>query len=411
MQDAAADDTKQLADLAQQLPKDLAGQEESPKLQSAAERLQDKAAAKQQRAAQMARDQQSQQAKSEGEEASQELEQAARELQQMSAAATERRKQVDLAAVRRSAQDLVSLQRETERNLSDAAQAGTRKDQAERQSDLSDGVARVADSLATLSQKQPFITPKLGEALGKAMQSLDESGRQLATGNPARGEQAGREGSQALNAAILELRSTESRMCNNPKPGGQKPGGKMGEMLGDIGDKQGQLNQETRDVTQRLSEQMRLSAGDQAKMRELSQQQRMLREQLEQIQKDDELKQKMLGRLDQTQKDMKDVEEVLQRGETGGEMLDKQQRILSRLLDAQRSMNRRDFDPMRESRTGEDVARASAPELPADLLRERDRLRLDLLKAESDRYPAQYRAFVEAYLKSLNQQRPATPAR
>jgi len=410
-QSDAANDSKQLAEQTKQLSRDMAGQEESPKLDAAADRLEKKAAAKQQQAADAARQQQSQQAKSEGEEASQELEQAARELQQMSSAAAERRKQLDLAAVRRSAQDLVSLQRETERNLSQGASSTSRKDQAERQSDLSDGVARVADSLATLSQKQPFITPRLGEALGKAMSSLQESGRQLATGNPARGEQAGREGSSSLNAAILELRSTESKMCNNPKPGGQKPGGKMGEMLGDLGDKQGQLNQETRDVTQRLSQQMRLSTGDQAKMRELSQQQRMLREQLEQIQKDEELKHQMLGRLDQTQKDMKDVEEVLQRGETSGDVADKQQRILSRLLDAQRSMNRRDFDPQRESRAGADVARSSAPELSVDLLRERDRLRLDLLKAESDRYPAQYRAYVEAYLRSLNQQRAPTPAR
>ena len=79
-----------------------------------------------------------------------------------------------------------------------------------------------------------------------------------------------------------------------------------------------------------------------------------------------------------------------------------QQHILSRLLDAQRSLNRQDYDPQRESRPGEDVARGSPAALPADLLRESDRLRLDLLRAESDRYPAQYRAFIEAYLRSLN---------
>src|SRR5262249_41694463 len=66
------------------------------------------------------------------------------------------------------------------------------------------------------------------------------------------------------------------------------------------------------------------------------------------------------------------------------------------------SLNRRDYDPERESRPGEDVARNSPPELPPDLLKESDRLRLDLLKAEADRYPAQYRSFIEAYLKSLH---------
>ena len=87
---------------------------------------------------------------------------------------------------------------------------------------------------------------------------------------------------------------------------------------------------------------------------------------------------------------------------SSGEVEENQQRILSRLLDAPRSVNRRDFDPEREAKPGEEVARRSAPELPPDLLRENDRLRLDLLKAEADRYPARYRAFIEAYLRALN---------
>jgi hypothetical protein len=109
----------------------------------------------------------------------------------------------------------------------------------------------------------------------------------------------------------------------------------------------------------------------------------------------------MLGRLDQAQTEMKDVEEVLRSGATGGELEQKQQRI-SRLLDAQRALNRRDFDPQR-SRARARGRRALEPgRSPSDLLRENDRLRLDLLKAEADRYPVQYRAFVEAYLRSLN---------
>jgi hypothetical protein len=99
---------------------------------------------------------------------------------------------------------------------------------------------------------------------------------------------------------------------------------------------------------------------------------------------------------------MKEVEEALKSGTADGQTQETQQRILSRMLDAQRSINRRDFDPERESRPGEDLARRSPAEIPADLLRETDRLRLDLLKAEADRYPAQYRTFIESYLRSLN---------
>jgi hypothetical protein len=305
---------------------------------------------------------------------------------------------VDLAAVRRAAQDLVSLQRQSESSL-DPGRAN--EERANQQTDLSDGVARVADSLGVLSQRSPFLSPKLTESLGRAMNNLSQSGKDLGSGNRSRGEQMGREGSTALNQAILELRLSEASMCNKPGQGkGQAPG--MSQRMSQLGQQQSQLNQRSKGLAQRLSQQMRLSAGDQEELQRLSQEQGRLREQLAQIQKDDEARQKLLGRLDAAQRDMHDVEEALAQGNTGGDLEQKQTRILSRLLDANRSVNRRDFDPQRESRPGEDVVQRSAAEIPADLLHETDRLRLDLLKADADRYPAQYRAFIEAYLKALN---------
>jgi small-conductance mechanosensitive channel len=137
-------------------------------------------------------------------------------------------------------------------------------------------------------------------------------------------------------------------------------------------------------------------------MRRLSEEQRRIREQVEQIAREDQQKKELLGRLDQTQREMKEVEEALGSGQSMGDLEEKQTRILSRLLDSSRSVNRRDFEPQRESAPGQDIVRASPGELPAELLRENDRLRLDLLKAEADRYPTRYRAYVEAYLRSLN---------
>jgi septal ring factor EnvC (AmiA/AmiB activator) len=172
--------------------------------------------------------------------------------------------------------------------------------------------------------------------------------------------------------------------------------------LGQVGDRQTQLNRESRPLAQRLAQQLRLSAGDREQMQRMAEEQARIRQQLEEIRRDDETKRELLGKLDQAEREMKDVEEALRSGASDGLLEQKQQRILSRLLDAQRSVNRRDFDPEREARPGEDIERTGPAELPADLLRQNDRLRHDLLKAESDRYPAQYRAFVEAYLRSLN---------
>jgi hypothetical protein len=401
-QSQAAQESEKLAEDARQLAK----QEETPQDQKAlgesADQLESETSPAQREASQSARGQQKPRAAQMGKKASESLDQVAKNFENMAKQSEQRRQGADLAAIRRAGQDLVSLQRASEQNMDSGSPTTER---ADLQTDLAEGVARVADSLYVLARTQPFISPKLGQALGRAMQSLQSSGRDLSTGNRARGEDAGRTGSTSLNEAILELRQTESQMCQSP---GQTQGGSQrgsaGEQMGELGKRQGQLNRETQSLAQRLSEQLRLSASDQAQMRKLSEQQRAIREQLEQIQRDDEAKRQLLGRLDQAQREMKEVEETLERGSTDGDLQGKQQRILSRLLDAQRSVNRRDFDPERESRTGQDVTRASAPDLSPDLLRESDRLRLDLLKAEADRYPAQYRAYIEAYLKALNAQ-------
>jgi hypothetical protein len=266
--------------------------------------------------------------------------------------------------------------------------------------DLSEGAARVADSLGMLAKKSPFLTPELAEALGRAINSLQQSSKGFGKSDRAGGEGAARAGANALVEAVLQLRQTESSMCQ--KPGQGQPGGTMPMRMDRLGNQQAELNDRTRTLGQRLTERTRLAAGDQEELRRLAQEQARIHDELGQIAQEDRQRRQLLGRLDQTAEEMKQVEEALREGQLGDEVEQKQQHILSRMLDAQRSMNRQDFEPRRESRPGEDTGRSAPPALPAELLRESDRLRLDLLKAQADRYPSQYRAFIEAYLRALN---------
>ncbi len=397
-QQQAASQSKQLGQDVDASAKDSEREDAKAEMQQAAKELEQDAAEAQQQSAESESSGESGQARSKGQSASQSLASAQQRLAKMSQRMADERQGVDLAAVRRGAQDLLSLERESDANLSSRAPLDGR---ADRQTDLSDGVARVADSLAAVSKRTPFITAKLGEALGRAMDNLSRSGKDMGSGDRAEGERMGHSGSQALAEAVLELRKTESSMCKNPmssSAGGQMPG----EHMSQLGERQGKLNQQSRQITRRLTEQMRMQAGDQAELRRLAEEQRRIREDLEQMQRDEEQNNKLLGRLDAARRDMHDVEESLEQGRPGDDLEQKQQRILSRLLDAARSVNRRDFNPERESRPGEDVARVSPGAIPPELLRETDRLRLGLLKAEADRYPAQYRAYVEAYLRALN---------
>lgn len=401
-QERAAQQSEQLAADVKEMAKQLESPDERAAMEQAAGEIGEEAAGEQERSAESARERQDSQASRSGRAASQSLERGA---QRMAAMADQRRKEregADLAAVRRAAQDLVALERANASNLDSTAPPAQR---ADRQTDLAEGVARVADSLGTLAQRTPFLSPSVSENLGRALEGMQGSGRDLAAGNRQRGEESGRSAGRALNEVVLELRQTEDAMCS--APGGESQGRKPSpsQRMGELSQQQSALNQETRSLARRLSEQMMQTLGSPEELQRLAAEQARIRQQLEQLQRDDETENRLLGRLDQAAREMKEVEEALRAGGSSPELEEKQQRILSRMLDAQRSVHRRDFDPQRESRPGEDIARRSPADLPPELLRESDRLRLGLLKAEADRYPAQYRAFIESYLRALNEKR------
>ena len=402
-QDQLAKETEQLAQDVKESSEQADQQAEKQPLDETAQELSQQAAPSQHEAAQQSQQRQRQKASQSGRKASESLQRAAKNLRQSVARMQQQQDDLDLAAVRRAAQDLLSLQRASDRSLDPNMPV---RERADTQTDLSEGTSRVADSLFALARQTPFISPKLAESLGRAVQQLSTSGRDLATGNRSRGEEAARGAGESLNQAVLELRQAEQSMCQNPgagSPGAQSQGRqRRGESMDKLSQEQGELNQRSQSLSRRLSQQLRLQAGDRGELERMAQEQQRIREQMSEIRRSEEERKELLGRLDDTEREMKEVEEMLRNGTTDPSLEEKQTHILSRMLDATRSLNRRDFDPERESRPGEDIARGSPAELPPELLKENDRLRLDLLKSEADRYPAQYRAFIETYLKSLN---------
>jgi hypothetical protein len=396
-QKRAAEESRELAKDAHEASKSSEQQDSKQRLEEAAKELETQASEQQEEAGRDSEKGDSQSAQSSGQKASESLAKASNAMRQSAQQQQQEQDQRNLAAVRRASQDLVSLSRASQQNTD-----GQRppSETADAQTDLAEGVARVADSLSTLSQQTPFLSNKVSAALGRAMQGLQQSGREMSQGGAQRGQMSGKAASASLNEAVKELRATEASMCQQPGAG---TGGKTAaQRLGEVGKQQAQLNQQSRQIARKLSQQMSMTQGDAAEMRRLADEQRRIREQLDEVRRDDDAKKSLLGRLDEAQKQMDQVEESIRQGDVGDDTEEKQTQILSRLLDAQRSIHRRDFDPEREARRGEDVAHSSPALLAKDLFRENDRLRQDLLKADADRVPSQYRSLIEAYLRALN---------
>jgi len=108
-----------------------------------------------------------------------------------------------------------------------------------------------------------------------------------------------------------------------------------------------------------------------------------------------------LGRLGETGEDMKKVVQDLRGGRLDQQTVERQQRILSRLLDAPRSVEKRDYSRRRTSRPGVDVVRSSPGALSAELLKARPSLAALLARGGRDPVSPRYRAVVDQYFQAI----------
>ncbi len=141
-------------------------------------------------------------------------------------------------------------------------------------------------------------------------------------------------------------------------------------------------------------------------MQRLSLEQQQIQKSMEQL--NEELKkeqersgEKLLGDIDQMTKEMQEVVKELSEYNSDDKLIEKQNRILSRMLDAQLSQREKDFEPKRESKPGENIVRTTPPEIILSGPNSFNALKEDFLKLQKEGYTEDYEALITKYLMEL----------
>ena len=293
--------------------------------------------------------------------------------------------------------DLLELSRRQEelRNESRALESSSPRfrENAQEQSQVSRDLGNVAERLSGLSQKTFSVSPEMGRSLGEAFRQMNESLRSLEQRN---GSQAAQQ-QEAAMASMNEAAQQMQAALNGMMQGGGGGIGMAGLMqrLQQLSGRQQQLNRETGGM----------SPGQAAELGRLAAEQGALRKSLEQLAREASSSgqsSRLLGDLRTIAEEMREVQTDLAQGELTGETLKRQERILSRLLDSQRSTRERDFEKRRKSETGTDVARRSVPQIVPPGQDEKARLRRDLLKALEEGYARDYQELIRKYFEALD---------
>ncbi|MCF8431276.1 MAG: hypothetical protein K9G34_04970, partial [Melioribacteraceae bacterium] len=182
---------------------------------------------------------------------------------------------------------------------------------------------------------------------------------------------------------------------------GQGSGGMMSLMqqLQQMSQQQMSLNQMTQ-----MMQSGQLSQQQMQQIQRLAQEQELIQKSLEQLNKEAEesgQSKKLAADLKKALQEMKEVVQNMRSNNLDDDVLQKQERILSRLLDAQRSMNDRDFEKDRESKTARNFDLNSPPEVILSSEEGKNILREELIKAIREGYKKDYEDLIRKYFEAL----------
>jgi len=153
-------------------------------------------------------------------------------------------------------------------------------------------------------------------------------------------------------------------------------------------------------LLQQLGEEGRMSQEMMAQAQRLACDEERIAENLKRILQNDREAQKQTNALNKIIEDLEDIAHDLKRGRIDRSLIDKQDKILSRLLDAQKSIHKREFSKKRKAEQSE----VENWDLPEEIKLEFDKmLNKALLNEDLEDYPREYRELIKEYLRLLNE--------
>lgn len=336
-----------------------------------------------------------------GEQSSEKLSQLAQKMQQIVEQMSNSEGKQLAENMRNAIDDANYLSREQEEIYNRSNENRNLREQlrqaAAEQQILREAVSGLTDRVNEMSRQTPFMAAEVRSYLEQAQQLMQGSCDNLGQ----------RRGTAALNnqkdaiynlnrAAVKLLDGLENQKQCNKGGSCNKPNQKMQSMC----QKQSQINKQTQGQCQNPGNK-RLSTSERQALQRLAGEQGAVRKSLQELQKEFGNRRDILGRLDAISDEMRDIEELLEDGDTGGELLDKQLRVYSRMLDVQKSLNRRDYARERRAVTAEDIFKASPGALSEDNPNRNESLQDRLNRHLQDGYPKQYEQQIKAYFKAI----------
>ncbi|MCH8566740.1 MAG: DUF4175 family protein [Balneolales bacterium] len=277
--------------------------------------------------------------------------------------------------------------------------------QARLQRNISANFSIISDSLMQVAKEIPQFTNaalryrlEVERSLEQSVDFLRERNKNQAT----TAERIGLGGLNQLGGMIADLLEQLDEMDGEGGGGGGMDSEQMMQQMEQMGEMQQQLNQQIQDFINDMAGD-RLTQDQMERLDQMARQQNEIRQQVEQLQRSGNFRQgdRILSELQRLAEQMEDTINDIRGGSTDELLVERQQNILNRMLETQRSMDRQDESEERLGISAEDVERSDPPELTLEELEREIRNRLQ--DPNQTRFTDDYQQLIRMYFQILQE--------
>ena len=275
-------------------------------------------------------------------------------------------------------------------------------DNAEQQEKLKYNLSNLMKQMEELSQKTFAISPEMGKALGDANKQMQQSIQSLQNRNGSYAAITQGEAMMHLNQAASMMKGSMEAMMQGGGQGGMMS---MMQQLQQLSSQQMNLNSLTHMLQQ--MQQGQLSPQQQGELQRLAHQQELIKKSLAELNEEAKISgesKKLPADLDNILKEMQEVLTNMKTEKLDDKLVQKQEQILSKLLDAQRSINERDFEKKRKSNTGENFVRQSPFDINLSSDEGKEKLKDELNKVVQEGYAKDYEKLILKYYEAIQKE-------
>ena len=267
---------------------------------------------------------------------------------------------------------------------------------AGKQQFIQDQLTKIVSELIELSKETFAVTPKIGQGMGMANNNMEEAKKRLAERNGQGAANNQKSAMEGLNSSILAVSQSMNQMQLTGSASGFEQFLKRMQQMS--GQQQGINNESMQLALGQLS-----ASVKEGLMGRLLSQQQQVQKSLQQLMKESKKSgEGGLGDLQGVSKDIEDVINDFQKRIYNQQTNQKQRRILSRMLDSQKSMTQRGYKEERKAETANEIIYEGPSGLPLDYGQRRNLAIEALNQSLKAGYSRDYQTMIRRYFNSLS---------